>query len=654
MGAVSDITINRPDPALAGQLVESRFGQSKDLVNLYSSEASSTLGALANIDFNVPLANLDFDFDEVTPPTIGDAPAPTPVGAYQDPTNPVTFPDLNYLAGLLNLAEISLTPTTLPFFGEQSPVVSIPDAPDDDLPDVPNNAPIVADKEFPAAPTINIPTEPILEDTILPAAPVIETFSFEGTLPTADLTPPEPMFIYQDQSYQSDLADAIKTKLYNDVVNGGTGLGADIEQDIWDRALSRLDVELNKTYQNTLNNWAAWNNDMPDGALAGALLEVQFEANRNRLDANRDISIEQARLAQENTKFAITSGLVYEKQQMDFINQINNRAFEVAKYQIQSTIDIFNIRVTAYNAQLEGYKAAAQVFESRIRAELSKVEIYRAQMEGAKIHGDLQAQKVAIYAQKIQAVRSLIDLYNAQLEAVRVQLAVDDLKIKAFRASVEAATAQINGVTAKYNLYQAQIAGERSKVELYGEQVDAYATQVQASKVQSDIHLAEMQALIDQNKDKYQLLSTAVDVYKADTQYELGKGDVSARIYASRTGQYEAEVDRETKTLQSKIDSYRAQISEIATEAELAIKEVDVNLRAALAAKELQVEALKAAASIQAQKVASALTSVSASAQIGYNASLSDAYSASLSENYNDVISHDTGFRTNYNYNYSG
>ena len=70
-------------------------------------------------------------------------------------------------------------------------------------------------------------------------------------------------------------------------------------------------------------------------------------------------------------------------------------------------------------------------------------------------------------------------------------------------------------------------------------------------------------------------------------------------------------------------------MSELAARADVSVKEMDANLQAAVAIQELQVEALKAVANIQAQKAASALTSVSASAQVGYNGSLSESYSKS-------------------------
>jgi hypothetical protein len=620
-----------PDPALAGNLVEARFGMSTDLVDQYDVAAETAIAALSNMDYSIPMSNIDLSGLSVPPPNIGDAPAPTVVGAYETQAQLVEFPDIAALRDALGLVEATVDQVTLPTLGVTSPFINLPDAPTDTLPTVPTDMPTVSDPTIPATPSLDMPPVPVLEQITLPLTPSIDNLTFEGTMPTADLTPPEPMFVYTETTYQSDLADAIKTKLYNDVTLGGTGLTPEVEQAIWDRAITRLNIELAKTYQQTLNNWAAWNIEMPDGVLSSALQEVLFDADRNRLDLDRDIMVKQAELAQQNTQFAITSGLVYEKQMMDFINQMNMRAFEAAKYRFTAIIDGFRLKVEVYLAQMEGYKVLAQVFESRIRAELAKVELFKAQMDGAKIQGELQVQQVAIYTARVQALNTVIDLYRAQMDGAKLQIEVDRAKIDAARARIDAVKAQIDGVTAKYNLYQAQLAGETTKVDLYGKQVNAYATQVSAVKTEADISIAMMQAQMEANKDKLAVLSAAIEQYKADTQYELGKDDTGAKVYTAQMSGYTAEVGREGEYLRAQIDTFKARITEIAATAELTIKEMDANLRAAAAAKEMQMEALKAVSSIYTQKVASALTSVSASAQIGFNASVSDAYTQSAS-----------------------
>lgn len=638
------------EPGLAGELVTARFGMSENLVGQYDSASTSALDALASGDYSIPLENLDLSCTAVAP-NIGDAPVPNLVEAYQSQAGTVAFPDLTALRANLGLVEITLDQVTLPPLEAISPTITIPDAPDDALPEVPDTVPNVSDPAIPSAPTLAMPSVPVLEDTPIPAAPIIDNLQFEGMMPVWNEQVPEPMFVYSEATYSSDVADAVRTKLYNDLTLGGTGLGADIEEDIWNRALSRINVELDKVYTQALQEWETWNMELPDGILSSRLQEISFENARNVLDVNRDISIEQARLAQQNTQFAITSGLVHEKQLMDYTNQANQRAFEVAKYRVNAVIDAFNLKINEYNVRLDGYKTLAAVFRDRIQAELAKVEVYRAQMEGAKIHGELQAQKVEIYTRRVQALQTLIDLYRAQMEGARLQVEVDKTKIDAFRARLAAITTQIEAVTAKYNLYQAQIAGESAKVDLYGRQVSAHATQMQGAKIEADINLAEAQAAIEANKNKVAVLAAAIDKYKADTQYELGKDEVGAKVFTARVGGYEAEVGRESDYLKAKVDKYRAQVTHCAAQAELIIKEMEANLQAASAAKDIQMEALKAAANIQTQKVASALTSVSANAGLNYTAQESVTCSKSTSNSYVESTAAD--YRENHNYNYS-
>ena len=619
-------------PSTTGDIVASRFGTSADFVRNLNIVTTQSLPTLATSNFSVPVDDADISHSSLTPVAVGDPPSPTAVPEYTSQMQAVALADLEALRKLLGMVDVTISQVALPSLAAIEPGVVIPDAPDDILPKVPEDVPAVADPNIPNAPTLDMPAVPVLEEISLPAAPVLESLTFGGTLPTANLTAPEPMFVYNEGTYQSDLADAVRTRLYNDVIAGGTGLGATIEQDIWDRALSRLNIELSKIYTQVLNNWAAWNCEMPDGTLSGSLLEVMFEDSRNRLDQNRDIAVEQARLAQQNTQFAITNGMVYEKQLMDFTNQVNQRAFEVARYRVQAVIDAFNLKVSSFNARMEGYKVQAQVFESLIRAELAKIEAYKAQMEGAKILGDLQVQKVQIYTARVNALQVVIDLYRAQMEGAKLQTDIDKARIDAFRARIEAVVAQIGGVTAKYNLYQARIAGETAKVELFGKQVDAFATQVQATKVTADINLAEMQARVEGNKDKVAILTAALEKYKADAAYEAGKEDAYARGYTAQASRYAAEVDREGEYLRAKVETFKAQVNEVIGRAELAVKEMDARLQAATASKEMQLEAMKTTALINAQLAAAAMTSTSVSTQMGFNESLSSSNSTSSSE----------------------
>lgn len=614
---------------LATGPVLGRFEQSTSLVELYEEQSADLLDALSAADFTAE--TISTDFVEEVEPDPGDRPAVVRPAGYESVATPVAFPDLVALRDQLGLVETTIEQVTLPTLDVVAPGLSLPDAPTDSIPDIPTDVPVVADPELPVAPSYNIPEVPVLADVAVPSAPELVNPVFDAVLPTTDLTPPDPMFVYNEGTYDSNVADALRTKLYQDITFGGTGLESDVEEAIFDRASDRLEYELTKDYNAELNNWEAWNFEVPDGFLAANLREVLGEGTRRRAELNRDVLTKQAELAQENTKFAITSGLEHEQQLMTFTNQIAQRAFEVAKTTYGAVLDVFRAKVEVYLAQLEGYKSQASVFESRIRAELAKVEIFKAQMEGAKIAGELNAQKLDVYTKRVEAVQTLIDLYKVNMEGVRLRTEVDRVRIEGFRAVLDAKRAQIDGVTAKYNLYQAQLAGEQAKVDIYSAQVSAFGEVVAAKKIESDINLAELQAAIEGNRDKVAMLVAAVDKYKADTQYQASREDASTKAYSSEVAAYGADADRERAYVAGLVDTFRARVSQATAKAELLLKEADSNLRAATALKEIQIEALKGGANISAQKVASALASVSASAALGFSESVSNSYNGSES-----------------------
>ena len=122
--------------------------------------------------------------------------------------------------------------------------------------------------------------------------------------PNGELTGAD--FVYNEGVYSSLLDAAVKEGLLNWIENGGTGLDADVENELWERTLARTEADNERAYREAENYFASRGYDLPPGALAGRLLEINREIVRNRTQINAEISIEQARLAQNNTQIQIT------------------------------------------------------------------------------------------------------------------------------------------------------------------------------------------------------------------------------------------------------------------------------------------------------------------------------------------------------------
>jgi len=517
----------------------------------------------------------------------------------------------------------------IPIFDVVIPAFSIPDAPDVVWPTLDATPPTATDITIPTAPSITLPALPSLDGVSVPSPPEITMPTFEGVAPSMDLTPPEPAFTWDEADYDSDLMQALRTKLLTDLQNGGTGLGAAVEQAIWDRALERQEVQTEKTYNEGLYLWASKGHSLPQGALVSRLAEIRARIDQLNEDLNNDILIEQAKLAQEYTILNIKEVINWEKTYMGHLNNVQQRAFEAAVKTVEMAILIYNAKIAAYNAQLEAYKTYAQVFEARIRAEIAKVEIYKAQVEGAKLSVEIRKALIDAYEAQVAGITTLIELYKAQMEAANIQAQYDRTRIEGYKAVVEAYGIRVGAVTSRYNAYQAQIAGEAEKANMYKTQVDAYTSRVAAFKAGADVDLAEMSLTVEHNKGEVQTYLALIEKYKADIQRAIARAEMIAKEEGYKTDRYTAEVGEFSAKADALVKLYNGRVTERAAEYDVRIKEADIEMKSTVALYELQVESIRAAAQIAAQICASAISSASASVHLGASESRSDSRAGS-------------------------
>ena len=581
------------------------------------------------VDF---LANMQTDFSAGSIPIADVTFPPTPpilnfdiIGERPDD------PDLELDAGsppsVPSLGSISgITVPDVPTFSITPPEVNLPTAPDATLPTDPGEAPAASEIDVPAAPVFTLPVAPTLADIIIPEAPSLDTITFEGVFPENTLDPPANLFAYDEALYQSILKDPLDAKILADIVAGGTGLDPDVEEAIYLRARSRLSEERDLAHNESANYFASKGHTLPPGALQARLTEIDRKFTNALTDINRDILIKQAELTWQNIKETITAGLSRENSLMQHADAVATRAFEVSKYAVESAILTFNASVANYNTKLEGYKAQAAVYSERIRAQLVNVEIYKASVEGKRIEAEVQQTLVAIYQSKINAIDSLIKVYNGQLQGALVQAQIDRVKLEGYQAKIQAYVAKVGAKTSEFNMYQAQIAGEVSKTALYKEQVAAYVAEVEGVKVQAEVESIELQAEVEVNKALVSEYLAEIEGYKASLSGSVAELEAQSKVYGFQVDAYRADIQAATADAQAQISQFEALVREAVSNTDLALKQAEINIQAALRSNTLQSEASKAGANVAAQIVSSALTSVNASASLGYAGGYNSTY----------------------------
>lgn len=163
-----------------------------------------------------------------------------------------------------------------------------------------------------------------------------QTFSTDYVvepLPDFDIPVYIPPPIPPDPEIWDLVSSEIQTKVYQDIIYGGTGLSDAVEQAIFDRELERSKQVRDDAIDQLTSEWAKRGLDFPDGVLAMNLFALEVEYQNKRMTTSREIAIKQADLEQANVHFSIQQLVAIE----DMINKFNLGLFsgEIQGYQAQ-------------------------------------------------------------------------------------------------------------------------------------------------------------------------------------------------------------------------------------------------------------------------------------------------------------------------------
>jgi len=247
-------------------------------------------------------------------------------------------------------------------------------------------------------------------------------------------------FVYNEDVYSSALAPAVRAALLNYVENGGVGLGADVEAAIWARAQARQELVNERVYNEALAYFSSRGFTIPPGALAGRLTEALAEQTRANAQLNYEIMIEQARLAQDMTKAALTISVQFEGVEKEFASNVANRALEKAKAGCDIVIRVYSAKVAAYAARSEAARVKTAIAEIQanvqIAANAQTVEVYKADTEKYKVQ---LAHELGI----IESVAKvyMYKMYGYESDA-KVAIGVLEAQVKKYEGEIAQASNQ--------------------------------------------------------------------------------------------------------------------------------------------------------------------------------------------------------------------
>jgi hypothetical protein len=497
-------------------------------------------------------------------------------------------PDFGEISAQI-IEEFNPETVTIPSITEDLPVytslgltLNIPDTPTYIQPVEPTEPTIEPIDDIGEPPESSYGAAPELEEILSLTLPTITTPEFGAEVPVFTVAAPEPVIQWTEPVYTSDVKDAVELVLA-EMLAGGTGLPSDVEQALWDRARAREDVAAAGAIDAVIEEWAARGFIVPTGLQNKIVQVAREEAARKVNSLSRDIAIEQANLEQKNRQFAVTAGLDYERVFTAVFLAVVERNFQIAKFAVETQIQVYNLQVTAFRVELEVFNAQIAKYKADLEVAGFTLLIFRAQVEAEKAKSELNLAKVAAYKAKVDAYGAEVEAYKALVQAVGVQADIQKTKADVYRSQIEGMVAKINGERAKFDAYDSRIKAETAKVSMEGVNAQVYETQVRswgaATEVllkQSELEFRENQQQLEWNIANMRRVSDYTSAQLAVIQGRLAGFNANvSRSVASFNAQAETQrlnVQATASSQQTALGRYQVQTDQWKTRSQNAIQ----------------------------------------------------------------------------------
>lgn len=481
----------------------------------------------------------------------------------------------------------------------------------DDLNNVPAN---------PDAPDIgNLPDVPTFDDVAIPTRPeiIIDQFEFDGVRPTApDIASLIHPFSYVEDEYQWSYKDTIDRVVQEWLGDPESyfALPQNLEKAIFERDASRVEHERRRSLENLASEYSARGFELADGQLAYAQANLERETFNTLSERSRDIALEQAKLAMENTRAAFGYAIQYEQLLVQQDTTTKQRLLEAQMFASTFSVQVAKIYVDIYNAEVTAYLADLEVYRGLLAAEMLKLEIYKTDLEAASLQVQINQQLLDLYTATLDAYIKQVDLYKAQVSANNLILEQNKLIIEQFTAQVMAYSEQVDAAgktldvnTQEINLQVQKESAKDTLAEGTVKRIGAYSAKEGNIQQQVATQVAKFEATLREFASVNHNILQRIEADGALIQKEA----TAITSQTQRNGYLLARKDTELKyDLGYKTLDADSQIR-IAT---LEVQQTKYNLDHAIAQYELALKALTSVGEI-AQGVASAsLSAVSASA----------------------------------------
>lgn len=581
------------------EIVQDKYSRSVALADAATGAANGFQQALNASIYTPPTVNVQWQtLAAPNLPPIPDMPALPDI-------------DLTVPANMPGALDATMGNVQIDDFDVEAPALSFPAAPSLAIGQAPV-LPQVRDVAIPDAPTIVLPDAP--------AFLALQTHTFGGIdlhedwldklddIPALSIMQPVPFSYSPGAKYASQLLDNLKATL-NARIQGGTGLAPAVEQAIWDRARDRETMLALAKEQEVLRGAEALGFALPSGVMAGQLADARREYHDKLSGLSRDIAIKQAEMEQANLQQATTLALQLETTLLDDCYKLEMLALETAKTAADNAIAAHNAAIEHFKALLAGYQAYASAYDTVIKAELNKVEVFKALLSAEETKANINRALVERFKAEIDGAMAAVQIYQARVGAAKTLVELEGTRIQAGAEQVKAFVATVNAETAKADMYRAAVGAEGTKVEAFRALTGAYAAKVGAQAEKARVEIAKLGARVQAKGLEWDGWKAQLSAASAEVEAAARKSSVIVDGYRVGVSAAESQAGAYMRRWEADIKQYEAGTN-------IALQAAKINNDAVIHTNDARMEAAKVGLTTSSQRLASAWSMVSAAASI--------------------------------------
>lgn len=286
-------------------------------------------------------------------------------------------------------------------------------------------------------------------------------------------------FAWAEASLPTELYEALKARIMDDLANGATGLNATQEAALYQRARTRQAADRLEEW-NRINNAAAeMQFAYPSGVLLSGLAGFSIGANRMDADIENNIVVSQGELMQKNSQSVIAQAVALETLLRQTRNEESGRLMDRVKHATTLAVQDFAERVRKFIGVWEGRKvkveAQAESLKGAIATNTGLIEIFSKQNQAL----ETQVNATAAYN------KGHTDVFLGRVqgfgEAERAVSGRNDAAVKLLAEKIKAANMALQAETSSAEQLVAAYTAEQSIRERITAGVAGFTSQAAAS-----------------------------------------------------------------------------------------------------------------------------------------------------------------------------